>query len=174
MLYQIQMRARQRSARSFWRETMLKSAFVMTTAAAIAFAGLSLQPAAAAPKAPGIGNQQTADFSAVRKKSRRHGSGFPVAAFGAIAGTIAGIAASERRREYYERPYGYGYAPGYYEAPVAAPYAYGPPAYQYRGYQGGYRGGYQGGYGGGYHGGYRGNSSGIGGESMTANPSPGH
>jgi hypothetical protein len=145
---------------------MLKSTFVMTTAAAIAFAGLSLQPAAAAPNAPAIAKQQALELSAARKKYRGHRNGFPVAAFGAIAGTIAGIAASERRREYYERPYGYGYAPGYYEAPVAAPYAYGPPAYQYRGYHGGY--------GGGYHGGYRGNPGGIGGESMPANPSPGH
>jgi len=121
---------------------MLKSAFVMTTAAAIAVAGLGLQPAAAAPNAPGIGKQQAVDISAVRKKRRGH-AGFPLAAFGAIAGTIAGIAAAERRREYYERPYGY-YAPGYlYEAPVAAPYAYGPPAYHYRGY--GHHGGFQGG-----------------------------
>ncbi len=55
----------------------------------------------------------------------------PLAAFGIIAGTIAGIAAAERRREYYERPYGYG-----------APYAYEAP-YGYQGYQGGYQG-YQG------------------------------
>lgn len=135
---------------------MLKSAFVMTTAAAIAFAGLNLQPASAAPKAPGIAKQQTSDLSAASKKRRGHRGGFPLAAFGAIAGTIAGIAAAERRRDYYERPYGYGYgygyAPGYlYEAPVAAPYAYGPPAYQYRGYHGGYGGGYPGG----YHGGHR-------------------
>ena len=111
---------------------MLKSALVMTTAATIGFAGLSLQPAAAAPNAPGIGKQQAFDISAVRKKRRGH-AGFPLAAFGAIAGTIAGIAAAERRREYYEHPY--YYAPGYlYEAPVAAPYAYGPPAYYYPGY----------------------------------------
>ena len=31
--------------------------------------------------------------------------GVPLAAFGMIAGTIAGIAAAERRRDYYERPY---------------------------------------------------------------------
>ena len=117
---------------------MLKSALVMMTATAIAFTGFNLQPAAAAP---GIGKQQTLDLSAARKKRRGHGRGFPLAAFGAVAGTIAGIAAAQRRRDYYEAPYGY-YGPGYlYDAPVAAPYAYGPPAYQYggHGYHGGYR-----------------------------------
>jgi hypothetical protein len=74
----------------------------------------------------------------------------PIAAFGAIVGTIAGIAAAERRREVYEQPYGYyGAGSGYvYEAPVAAPapYAYGPQhGYRHQGYR-------HGGYG---HGGYR-------------------
>ena len=147
---------------------MLKSTLVMTTAAAIAVAGFSLQPAAAASHARGIAKQQGQDLSAVRKRGHRYGParGFPLAAFGAVAGTIAGIAAAERRRDYYEHPYGY-YAPGYlYEAPVAAPYAYGPPAYQYRGY--GYQGGFHG-----YHGGYHGGGPTPQTESIM-NPSPGY
>ncbi len=64
--------------------------------------------------------------------------GVPLAAFGAIAGTIAGIAAAERRRDYYERPYyaphaygaPYGYAPNGY----AQPYGYAPQVYHRGGY----------------------------------------
>ena len=66
--------------------------------------------------------------------------GVPLAAFGMIAGTIAGIAAAERRRDYYERPYygtphaygGYGYAqPQVYAPPYgyAQPYGYAPHGY---------------------------------------------
>ena len=118
---------------------MRKSVLVMTTAAILSCSGL--QPVAAAASGPAVGKPQAFDLSAAHRKYRRHGGAFPLAAFGAIAGTIVGIAAAERRREYYEHPYGYGYAPGYlYEAPVAAPYGYGPPAYYYRGY--GYSGGY--------------------------------
>jgi hypothetical protein len=80
------------------------------------------------------------EFSAARKRRRGVHPGVPLAAFGAIIGTIAGIAAAERRREYYERgyyggPYVYGapYAPYGY----AQPYAY-PPAYGH--YWGGHAG----------------------------------
>ena len=67
----------------------------------------------------------------------------PLAAFGAIVGTIAGIAAASAQREYYERPY---YAPGYYERAGAtattsaarlsraACYHYALPVYQQRDY----------------------------------------
>jgi hypothetical protein len=66
----------------------------------------------------------------------------PLAAFGMIAGTIAGIAAAERRRDYYERPYyggpyaygGYGYAPQVYAPQVYAPwYGYAPHVYHHPG-----------------------------------------
>jgi len=137
---------------------MLKTFSVVATAAAIALGSLGIQGAAAAPPTPAVANSQTQDFSAVRKKRRHYGRGFPIGAFGAIVGTIAGIAAAESRRDYYAGPFGYyapGYEPGYayepsyayegpvYEAPlygtpVGPPaYVYGAPAYRYR--QGGYR-----------------------------------
>lgn len=124
-----------------------KSALVLTTAAAIALTSFDLRPAQAAPESgPAIAKQNRADeFSAQRK--RRRGSvhpGVPLAAFGIIAGTIAGIAAAERRRDYYERPYhggpyaygGYGYAPQVYAPQVYAPsYGYAPHVYHHpRGY----------------------------------------
>lgn len=147
---------------------MLKTNLVVTTAAAVALAGFTVQPVAAAPRAPAIVKQQGQDFSAARKKRRHYGRGFPLAAFGAIAGTIAGIAAAEHRREYYAAPYGY-YPPGYvYDAPAGPPayvYAqptYVPPAYGYQHY--------------GYHGGYHhfggGAQNNV--DAAIINPSPGH
>jgi hypothetical protein len=119
-----------------------KSALVLTTAAALALTSFDLRPAQATPDGgPAIAKQNSADeFSAQRKRRRGRGvhPGVPLAAFGMIAGTIAGIAAAERRRDYYERPYyaphaygGYGYAPQVY-APsygYAQPYGYAPHAY---------------------------------------------
>jgi hypothetical protein len=132
---------------------MFKSALVAATVAAIALTSFDLRSAAAAQQAGAaiVKNSGADELSAARKQRRRGGHpGVPIAAFGAIVGTIAGIAAAERRREFYERPYGYyGAGPGYvYEAPVAAtPYAYGPQyGYGHQGYR-------HGGYG---HGGYRG------------------
>jgi len=99
-----------------------KSALVLTTAAAIALTSFDLRPAQAAPESsPAIGKQNGADeFSAQGKRRRGRGvhPGVPLVAFGAIVGTIAGIAAAERRREYYERPYAYG-----------TPYGYAPQVY---------------------------------------------
>jgi hypothetical protein len=121
-----------------------KSALVLTTAAAIALTSFDLRPAQAAPESgPAIAKQNGADeFSAQRK--RRRGSvhpGVPLAAFGMIAGTIAGIAAAERRRDYYERPYyapyasgGYGYAPQVYAPQVYAHPGYAHPGYAQPGY----------------------------------------
>jgi len=141
---------------------MFKSALVTTTAAAIALGGFSLQPVAAAPRPPAVAKPQAQDFSAVRKKRRHYGRGFPLAAFGAIAGTIAGIAAAEHRREYHAPPYGY-YPPGYvYDAPAGPPaYVYAPPAYGYRhGYNGGYR--------------HFGGGQNYNVDAAISNPSPGH
>ena len=128
-----------------------KSALVLTTAAAIALTSFDLRPAqAASGSGPAIAQQNGADeFSGQRK--RRHGRvhpGVPLAAFGIIAGTIAGIAAAERRRDYYERPYyggpyaygGHGYAPQVYAPQVyapsygyAQPHGYAPRAYHHPG-----------------------------------------
>ncbi|HMK79225.1 MAG TPA: hypothetical protein VK438_06220 [Xanthobacteraceae bacterium] len=113
---------------------MLKPALAWTTAAAIALGGLSLQPAAAAQQpAPAIAKYQAHDFSAVRKKRRRYGRGFPLAAFGAIVGTIAGIAAANQQPPVYAAPY-YGgpYEGPYYEEPdvyVGPDVYYGPGYY---------------------------------------------
>lgn len=129
-----------------------KSALLVATAAAIALTSFDLRPAQAAPQG-GIAKQGNADdFSAARKRRRGVHPGVPLAAFGAIVGTIASIAAAERRREYYERHYyggpyvygapqgdaGYGYAPyaGYGFGPPLAPGpvygGHGYRAYQYR------------------------------------------
>ena len=113
-----------------------KSMLICATALAVALTSFDLRPAAAAPQGgPAIAKQKVgADELSAARKRRRAYPGAPLAAFGAIAGTIAGIAAANARRDYYERHY---YAPGYYGAPVyEAPPAYGyyaPPAYQYGG-----------------------------------------
>ena len=106
----------------------IKFTLICATAIAIALTSFDLRPAAAAPQGgPAIVKQNvSADEIGAARKHRRGYRGAPLAAFGAIAGTIAGIAAANARRDYYERHY---YAPGYYEAPVAGYYA--PPAYQY-------------------------------------------
>ena len=119
-----------------------KSALVLTTAAAIALTSFDLRPAQAAPDSgPAIAKQNGADELSAQRKRRRGGvhPAVPLAAFGMIAGTIAGIAAAERRREYYERPYAYGtpygYAPQVYARPYGyeQPYGYGPRVYHHPG-----------------------------------------
>jgi hypothetical protein len=127
-----------------------KSTLVLTTALAIALTSLDLRPAAAAPESgPAIAKQNagTSEFSAARKRRRGRGvnPAIPLAAFGAIIGTIGGIAAAQQRRDYYER---------YYDGPYQGPYGYrGPyeppaPAYQDYGYHRGYgHPGYRGGVG---------------------------
>jgi len=101
-----------------------KTALILATTAAIALGGLEMRPAAAAPEGgPAVVKQNagTDDFSSQRKR-RRGGvhPGVPLAAFGAVVGTIAGIAAAQRQRDAYERQY-------YYEEPQYV----GPPAYSY-------------------------------------------
>src|ERR1043166_1301959 len=122
-----------------------KSALVLTTAAAIALTSFDLRPAQAAPdNGPAIAKQNRADEFSAQRKRRRGGvnPAVPLAAFGVIAGTIAGIAAAERRRDYYERPY---YAPhAYGEYGYAQPYGYAPGyaprVYHHPGVYGGYPG----------------------------------
>ena len=103
-----------------------RTALVVTTAAALALVSFDLRPAAAAPQSgPAVVKQNAGadEISSARKRRRGVHPAVPLAAFGAIAGTIASIAAAERRRDYYERRY--RYHGGYY-----APYAYAPYAHQ--------------------------------------------
>jgi hypothetical protein len=127
-----------------------KSTFVLTTALAIALTSLDQRPAAATPEGgPAIVKQNAGatDFSAARKRRRGRGvnPAIPLAAFGAIVGTIGAVAAEQRRRDYYERYYDGPYQGRYvYEQPYVAP----APVYQHHGYHRGYQGppGYRGPY----------------------------
>lgn len=133
-----------------------KSTLVLTTALAIALTSLDLRPAAATPESgPAIVKQNAGadEFSAARKRRRGRGGNpaIPLAAFGAIIGTIGGIAAAQQRRDYYERYYDGPYHGGYaYRGPYEPP----APAYQNYGYHRGY--GNHGYHRGGGHPGYRG------------------
>ena len=104
-----------------------KTALILATTAAIALASFDLRPAAAAPEGgPAIVKQNAGadEFSAQRKRRRGRGvnPAVPLAAFGALIGTIGAVAAARRERDVLLRTSvlraGYGY------------YA-GPPAYQY-------------------------------------------
>src|ERR1043165_7173347 len=131
------------SAAAATQEKMMttKSTLICATAIAVALTSFDLHPAAAGPQGgPAIAKQRVnADEISAARKRRRGYPGAPIAAFGAIAGTIAGIAAANARRDYYERHY-YG-APAYYDdapaygyyAPPAA-YQYSAPVYQHRDY----------------------------------------
>ena len=113
-----------------------KSALIGATAIAIALTSFDLRPAAAAPQGgPAIVKQNAGadEISAARKRRRAVNPAVPLAAFGAILGTIGAVAAANERRAYYDSYY---HAPryGYYEAPAYGYYGggyAGPPAYQY-------------------------------------------
>ena len=103
-----------------------RTALILATTAAIALGGVEMRPAVAAPEGgPAIAKNAGADdFSAQRKRRRGRGvnPAIPLAAMGALIGTIGAVAAARRERDYYyERPY---YGPGY-------GYYGGAPAYQY-------------------------------------------
>lgn len=114
-----------------------KTALIFATSAAIALGTFDLRPAAAAPEGgPAIAKQNAGadEFSSQR---RRRGRGVhpavPLAAFGAIIGGIATIAAANRRREVYYYgggPHYYGGGPYYYAEPqyVQPPVVYHQPA----------------------------------------------
>ena len=114
-----------------------KTALVFATTAAIALGGFEMRPAAAAPEGgPAIIKQNAGadDFSSQRKRRRGRGvhPGVPLAAFGAVIGTIGAVAAARRAREYYyDEPY-YAGPPAYYYAQpqpyVRHHYAPPPPA----------------------------------------------
>ena len=108
-----------------------KSALIGATAIAIALTGFDLRPVAAAPQGGvAIVKQGSGadEISAARKRRYRGNPAVPLAAFGALAGTIATIAAANDRRAYYD---GYYHAPRYrYYEPAYGSYGgYGPPAY---------------------------------------------
>ena len=113
-----------------------KGLLALATAGAIALTAVAPLPAIAAPvKKPTTIEQQSGALEiGARKRHRRHSNRDAAVAlgmFGAVAGTIASIAAAERARKY-ERSYGY-YGYGHPYGP--GPYAYGPPAYgPYYGY----------------------------------------
>jgi hypothetical protein len=112
-----------------------KSVLIGATTIALALTSFDLRPAAAASLGgPAITMQPSdaTDFSAARKRRYRGNPGAPLAAFGAIVGTIGAIAAANSRRDYYERAYYGGPAYGYYGPPA---YQYhSAPIYQHRGY----------------------------------------
>jgi hypothetical protein len=116
----------------------IKSTLICATAIAIALTSLDLRPAAAAPEGGAAIVKQNAgadEISAQRRKRRRGvNPAVPLAAFGAIVGTIGAVAAANSRRDYYERQQ-YQYAPAYgaYGAPPAYQY-YERPVYQQRSY----------------------------------------
>ena len=93
---------------------ILKSTLIGATAIAIALTSFDLRPVAAAPQGgPAIAKQNVgADELSARASKRRHrgNPAIPLAAFGAIIGTIGAVAAANSRRDYY--------APRYYEEPA--------------------------------------------------------
>lgn len=109
-----------------------KTALILATTAAIALASFDMRPAQAAPEGgPAVVKQNNGtsdEFSSQRR--RRGGRGvnpaIPLAAFGAIIGTIGAVAAANRQREVY-----YGAGPGAYyydDGPAyAAPRVYHQP-----------------------------------------------
>jgi hypothetical protein len=99
-------------------------------AAAAILGSLLVVPAEAGNLTPGHAAKAYAstDFSAARRHYRHNGNAAALAAFGAIAGTIATVAAAQHARDYYDDGY-YG-GPAYYGGPVY----YGGPAYYGHGY----------------------------------------
>jgi hypothetical protein len=98
---------------------------VVVLAMIVALALTMVEPptAMAEPVAPPLkGSSATAvsgtatDFSAARRRRhyRRGGNAAGLAFMGLAIGAIGAFAAQQRRDDYYDNGYGYGYAPGYY------------------------------------------------------------
>jgi len=106
---------------------ILKSTLIGATAIAIALTSFDLRPAAAAPEGGAAIAKQKFGADEFSSQRRRRGRGVhpavPLAAFGAIVGTIGAVAAANSRRDYYERR---TYAPGYYDEPAYGYYGGGP------------------------------------------------
>jgi hypothetical protein len=110
-----------------WENIMIiKSTLIGATAIAIALTSFDLGPAKAGEGGTQVNSyKQSDEISAARKRrGYRTNPAVPLAAFGAIIGTIGAVAAANSRRDYY--------APGYYEEPVSGGYS-GGPAYGYAG-----------------------------------------
>jgi len=112
---------------------LLAGALVVTSLPAVAAQPAPVKPAVAQMGGTSVDAGLTSDFSARKRHVRRgHNNGAAaLAAFGLIAGTIATIAANERRNDYYDR-YGYGNGYGYYGyAPPPPPRHYYNRGYRY-------------------------------------------
>jgi hypothetical protein len=96
--------------------TRINRVIAAAAAASIAFTGLSLTTASAAPFYGPQGAQASPLLTEVGYRHRGDGAAV-LGAFAAIAGTIATIAAARHHRDHYYDG-AYGYAP--------APYAYAP------------------------------------------------
>jgi hypothetical protein len=113
-----------------------RSSVATLIVAGMVLTSLNLGSAQAAPKQAQVQAAGTLDMSA---RSRQHQRQYnrhrgndraAIAAFGMVAGAIAGIAAAQESRRYYRQNYYDGYDD------------YPPPAYGYGGF-GGYYGGYR-------------------------------
>ena len=96
--------------------TRINRVIAAAAAASIAFTGLSLTTASAAPFYGPQGAQASPLLTDVGYRHRGDGAA-ALGAFAAIAGTIATIAATQHHRDYYDGG-AYGYGP--------APYGYAP------------------------------------------------
>ena len=121
--------------------SLMGRAGAVATVMAVALTAVepSMAFAGSAPKENGVtalgGTSGATDISARRRYYRGGGGAAAAAAFAGIVGTGIAIAASQNRRDYYDRGYGYG---GYYEAPPAY-YGGGPVYYGGGPYYGGGR-----------------------------------
>ena len=103
-----------------------------TVAPSMAFAGSATAGKPSKGVTASTGTSDATDFSARRRHYRGNGGAAAAAAFAGIVGTGLAIAATQNRRDYYDRGYGYydrGY--GYYgggPAYAPGPY-YGGPRY---------------------------------------------
>ena len=99
--------------------TMAEPPMATASSAAFAWKGVSAT----------TGASNATDFSSARRRRHyRGGNAAGLAFFGMALGTIAAIAAQQRRDDYY---YNYGYGPGYYGG---GPYYYGGGPYYGRRY----------------------------------------
>jgi hypothetical protein len=95
-----------------------KTALIFATTAAIALGSVDMRPAAAAPEGGPATVKEKSGADEFSSQRRRRGRGVPpLAAFGAIIGTIGAIAAANSRREVYY----YGGGPYYYAEPQYVP-----------------------------------------------------
>lgn len=107
-----------------------ESSMALAAVAGLLLVAGSGSPSVAASAVPasksvtvGAAAHDVTDFSAVRRRYYRRGpSAAGMAFMGMATGLIAGAIAEQRRREYYENRYYYGYGPGPY-------YGYGGPGY---------------------------------------------